>query len=113
MNDDSLFERDIADDVLTPQRVAALCAIYQKIVDTFDDNGVLAHADELADRLHATLKACFLLLVRVELAELFGAQEFCNDIARQSLAIADRGKEIVGPAQTIFVGNALQYGFVT
>ena len=48
MNDDALAERDVADDVLTAERIAATSTCRKQIVDALDDDRVLAHADELA-----------------------------------------------------------------
>ena len=55
MNDDAFFERNITDYLFAPKRIAASGTVDQKVIDTFDDDRVLAHANKLADGFHPRL----------------------------------------------------------
>ena len=82
MDDNSLSERNVSDDILTTKRITASRSGRKQIVDALYDNGVLAKADQFLDRLHAALDPCFLPLFRIELGELVRTQELREHISR-------------------------------
>ena len=55
MDHNALIEGDVTDYSLAAKRIAAFRPIDQQIIDALDDDGVLAHADKFANRLHAGL----------------------------------------------------------
>src|SRR5690606_17672707 len=98
MDYDTLAERDIADDVLAPKRIAAAGPRREQIVDALDDYRVFAEADEFLDGLDAGGQTIVFTLFGVKLGKFLGPEELGQHVSRQRLAVADRGEQIFGPA---------------
>src|SRR5215213_2449432 len=106
---DALAARDVADDLLAADGVAAAGARDEQVVHAAHDDGVFAEPYELLDGLHARRDAApeRRLLLLLDLRELLGAEVLRDDVARDRLPVADRGHQIVQAPVAVLVRDAL------
>jgi hypothetical protein len=112
MDDNSLSKGNISDDIFAAQRIAAPGARRQKIIDTFDDDGVFTEPDKFLDGLHSRFQTGFFPPFRVKFVESFGTQELCENVSGKCLSVSDRRQQIFRPPQTILVGDPLHFDIV-
>src|SRR5215204_2924813 len=107
---DALAARDVADDLLAADGVAAARARHQQVVHAAHDDGVLAEADELLDGLDAGRQAApeRRLLALLELGELLRPEVFGDDVARHRLAVPDGRQQVVHAPVAVLVRDALE-----
>src|SRR5215207_7177331 len=107
---DALAARDVADDLLAADGVAAARARHQQVVHAAHDDGVLAEADELLDGLDAGRQAApeRRLLALLELGELLRPEVFGDDVTRHGLPVPDGRQQVVHAPVAVLVRDALQ-----
>jgi hypothetical protein len=68
-------------------------------------------ASSIPINLRTALVAVF-LCIGIEFLEFLGPEMFTKDIARQSLAVANRREQVLRTAQAVFVSDAFEFGLV-
>src|SRR5215207_8524305 len=107
---DALAARDVADDLLAADGVAAARARHQQVVHAAHDDGVLAEAYELLDGLHAGRQAApdRRILPLLHLRELLGPEVLGDDVTRHGLPVPDGRQQVVHAPVAVLVRDALQ-----
>src|ERR1700749_2523441 len=105
----ALAARDVADYLLAADGVAAARARHEQVVHAAHDDRVFAEAYELLDGLHARRDAAAerRLLLLLYLGALLGDEVLRDAVARDGLAVADRGHQVVIAAVAVLVRDAL------
>ena len=112
MNDDPFAERDVADDLLAAKRIAARARVVRRLSTPLTTIASSPRPINFLTAFTPVFRSRLFLLLGVEFVEFFGAEKFCQNVSRQGLAVSNRCKQIVRPAQAIFVRDPLHLGLI-